>query len=131
MWQQILALVSRVLAPFYNSTTGKGEILIAVSSTHSVIKIPDWLLGHYGEFTSYGAASQILFGTSTSVEVTYGQASSVDGTTKVVTVNSKTGRHIPDGATRSYLVPRDATYMAVEASGTGVLQIGPSSKRIE
>lgn len=128
---EALAIAAQVLAPL-DTGAGNGELQIAVSGTHAVMLIPSWLAGRYAEFTASGATCDIVFGKLITVEVTYGQASSIDSGTKAITPNVKTGRRVVDGTTRSWVVPVSgtATYMAVEASGTGVLSIGLASTKI-
>lgn len=123
---QALALAARPRAPLAKKSDGSGEITVAISATHAVMAIPSWLAGKLCEFHASGAGADVLFGTSAAVEVTYGQASSIDGTTKAVTVNAVTGRRIGSGETRRWVMPTpdQATHMAVEASGDGTLHIG-------
>ncbi len=132
MDSQILAAAARITAPLYVSATARGEITVAIAATHAVMLIPDWMAGRYCEFTAYGASVDLLCGLLITTEVVYGQTSSIDAGTKAVTTHAKSGRHIVDGTTRSWLMPaaKDALYFSWEGSGTGVLQIGVASMKI-
>ena len=63
------------------------------------------LSGKVAEVTAITAACDVLFGTDATVEVVYGQSGSIDGTSKAVTVHANSGRHIPIGTTRRWLIP--------------------------
>jgi hypothetical protein len=130
IWQEVLAKIARVLAPFSkDAATGQGEINLAVSSTSWTYVVPTWMRGKYVELTAYGASCQVLFGTASSIDVVYNQLTSESSGD--LTVHANTGRHVIDGQTRAFLVPANATHWSVEASGTGRISVGPSSGFVE
>lgn len=135
MWEQIIALVSKVLAPrsFTNlASQVEGEILIPVTTASAKIQIPSWLRGRYVELTAIGADVAVLFGTS-SVAVTLLAETTIGADPFALTVNAATGRYIIASTTRSFVVPTDTTitHMGYDASAAGHLQISPTSKKVE
>lgn len=101
-----------------------GEILLDVSTTAQVVKIPDGWGGKVMEVTPHGASVALRFGTSTTTTVTYDAAASVDATTKVITAHAETGRRFVDGYPRLVRIPQGPyLYLGIDASGTGKLSL--------
>lgn len=128
MWSEVVAQVSKVLAPSRKSANA-GEIMLAVSGTAIRFAIPTWLKGCYAEFTAIGAEVDVLCGGS-GVDCVYGQVS--DLTAEVVTTHASSGRRIVQSTTRSFVVPNDPdlTHMSIEASAGGFIQISATSQKV-
>ena len=125
MGLSVLVQVAKVRGPQEADANGEGgEICLSVSGTAVKVTVPEWLKGKYAEVTAVGAACDFVFGDS-SVDCVYNEASTVTST--VITTNDTTGRHVPDGATRTFIVPIDKTHMSVEASGAGFFYLSQAS----
>ncbi len=132
MWLELIAKVSRVLPAVAKTPAGVAEIVLPIATTHSVAVIPDWLRGKYVEVTPVGASVDFMCGVA-ATEVVYGQESSVDGTTKVITTHANSARRYVDGATRGLVVPHDLalTHFCWEGSaGSAKLYLGLSSAKV-
>lgn len=132
--QQELYEIAKVRAPLAKRTDGAGEVILAVGSTSVRVQVPTWMQGKYCSFKSSGCISEVLFGSSSSVDVVYGQATGV--VSEVMTVHANSGRRISDGETRQWrvptpgdlgVIPGTTIYMSVESSATGTLHIGLES----
>lgn len=130
MWQELLALVSRIRPARAKQSSGEAEVVLAIATTHAVAVIPDWLRSRYVEITPVGASVDFMLGVA-ATEVVYGQESSVDGTTKVITTHVSSGRRYVDGTTRGFVVPPASsglTHFCWEGSASAKLYIGASSQ---
>ena len=130
MWNQILAMVAKVLAPreaaLYPTGTG-GNITLAVTTTSDRIEIPSWLRGRYVAMTALTANAFVQFGDS-AVDVDATKANTLS--TETVTLADDVGFPIASGTTQSFVVPKYATHMAWEGDASGTLHILPSSQVI-
>lgn len=141
---QELFNIARVRAPLAKGVggTGAGEVILAVTATNSVFKVPDWMQGKACYFKANGANVEFIFAgktVATAQTLVYGQVTAVDATTKVMTVNAATGRRINDGEAQPVRVPTpgdlgfikdDGLYMSAIASTTGTLHIFLASESV-
>lgn len=131
MWNQTSAQVARVIGPRPKAASGEGEVRLSVSGTAILVAVPTWMRGKMCEFTAVGVGVDVAAGTGSGMTTAvYAQASTVDGTTKAITVSAATGRHIPSGTTRLWYVEPGITHMSVIASGAGTLGIGVASSKV-
>lgn len=102
-------------------TTLRNRYVLAIDDGVDAFAIPSELHGRLCEFLSDGSDCDILFGTATTVSVTYGQVSAVHETTKVITPNSGSGGHLVSKVAKRYRVPlaSEATHFAVDCVGSG------------
>lgn len=130
--QDILNAAALVRSPLREGSFG--EICVAISGTAITLAIPSWAKGCYCEFTTEGAAADIHESSASTVATVtaavYNQASTVDGSTKVITTVAATGRHVNNGAVKSWLVSPNSTYWSIIASGSGFLYIAVTSQQI-
>lgn len=133
MFEQLLALVARVVGPMIRVVAGPlsmGEITIDVTATTNYIVIPDWLKGCYVEVAAISTDIDVLLATSAAgAAVVHGQNSTIDGS-RIVTVHASSGRRVIAGTVRTFLIPADATHFGWDAAGAGVLQISRTSGKI-
>lgn len=115
--------------------SGQGEVCLAVSGTAILIAIPSWMQGKLCEFTAIGAGVDVLYGAGSGMTAAvYNQATTVDGTSKALTVHAASGRNIPSTTTRRWMVPpagSGVTHMSIIASGAGFLSIGVISSTLQ
>lgn len=101
-----------------------GEIVLDVSTTAQVVRVPDGWGGRQVEVTPHGASVALRFGTSTTTTVTYDAAASVDATTKVITPHAESGRRFVDGYPRLLRFPEAPyVFLGIDGSGTGKLSL--------
>ena len=130
MWNQLLSLVAKVLAPREAALNPAGvcsEIGLATTTTSDRIEIESWMRGCYCEATALTSNCFIQFGDS-AVDVVAAKANTLS--TETVTFADDVGRCIPAGATKSFIIPLDATHMAWEADAAGTLHLGISSQKV-
>jgi hypothetical protein len=99
---------------------------VSTSGTAAVFVVPTECQGRFCNVTASGAAVDFILGSSISMTVpVYAQTSTLDGTTKALTVSAATGDHIPQDTTRRILFPANdqLTVCAHIASGAGKIYI--------
>lgn len=134
MWQQLLALVSRVLAPreaalWYQgaSAADYGNIGLPTATTSDRIEIPSWMRGRYCSFVAITSNCWVQFGDSSVDVVQTGQNTL---STETVVFADTIGGCVPAGGVRGWVIPLNATHMAWEADDTGHLNVEPDSEPI-
>lgn len=130
MWNQILALVAKVLAPreatLYATGTG-GNVTLTVTTTSDRVEIPSWMRGMYVAFGSITANTFIQFGDG-SVDVDATKANTLS--TETITFADDVGFPVLANAYFSCMVPKFATHMAWEGDASGTLHMLPSSQSL-
>lgn len=99
----------------YDSTAGaeySGVFTKDHTASAQVAKVPTAWRGKYVTFQSVGADCDIAFGSATNISITQNQPSSIDGTTKAITLSAATGFTIVDDTSISFRIP------VAPASGT-------------
>jgi hypothetical protein len=109
------------MSPVSSPNTINKVVVLTIDDSVDAFAIPDAWRGHLLEFLADGADCDILFGTSTAVTCTYGQAASVDGTTKVITAHAASGGHLVSKVAKRIRIPRESTitHFAVDCVGSG------------
>lgn len=100
--------------------------VVATSGTADVFKIPTEMRGRRVAITADGAAVDFALGASKSMTaLVYQQISTLNGTTKVLTLVATSGDHIPSGSTIERYFPDDDAYSFMDhiASGAGFIHI--------
>ena len=101
-----------------------GEILLDVTTTAFVMRVPDAWKGKVVAVLPMAASVALRFGTSFTNVVVYAQAASVDAGTGVITAHADTGRRFVDGTARRVRFPEgNYNFLGIDASGTGVLTL--------
>lgn len=105
---------SNVRAPTQTGTDNSGVTTYAVSTTHGTSALPAGWDGTYLECSAEGCNVFVLFGKTSSLEVS--AAATGAGVT--------TGARIADGSSKHWRVPSGYSYISVETdSGSGVLRV--------
>jgi hypothetical protein len=107
-----------------------GVVQLDATASSQLFAIPAAWRGKIVSFAAHGEKIEILFGGST-LSITFEDASTVDGTTRVITPKVTTGFGIPAGAVIDRYIPLQAStlthFAIVAASTTGKLYAHISS----
>jgi len=128
---QRLVTIGRALAPreaaYVDGGVG-GNFLSATSTSSQRVIIPEWLRGRYVRITAITEDCSVQFGDA-AVTCDHTTVSTVGS--EAITFSDATGGYIVAGTSLECLIPRTAGFMAFDAAGVGVLNMVPTSEKVD